>query len=188
VRSRDALATSSDAILRARHLQLHPNHLGGIVTNRNNTDTLVCNPDGTASGNDPHERSEVMGQFKIYGHAEFISGNRQALSDAIHKSAVATFRLPQDKRFHRFFGMEAHDFVYPEGRSTSYTIVEVSMFEGRSVETKKAFIKALYREWETTLAQSVADLEIVIQESPRHNWGIRGQNGDELQLNYKVET
>ena len=31
------------------------------------------------------------------------------------------------------------------------------------------------------------DLEITILETPKHNWGIRGLPGDELQLNYKVK-
>jgi hypothetical protein len=34
----------------------------------------------------------------------------------------------------------------------------------------------------------VNDLEIVILESPKANWGIRGRIGDELQLSYRVET
>ena len=37
-------------------------------------------------------------------------------------------------------------------------------------------------------APGVQDLEIVILESPRGNWGIRGKVGDELQLAYRVET
>jgi hypothetical protein len=33
---------------------------------------------------------------------------------------------------------------------------------------------------------SMNDIEITIFETPRHNWGIRGQSGDELELSYKV--
>jgi len=31
-------------------------------------------------------------------------------------------------------------------------------------------------------------LEIVMLESPTGNWGVRGRIGDELTLDYKVET
>jgi hypothetical protein len=34
----------------------------------------------------------------------------------------------------------------------------------------------------------VNDLEVVILEAPKANWGIRGVVGDELELSYKVET
>jgi hypothetical protein len=35
---------------------------------------------------------------------------------------------------------------------------------------------------------AAAGLEIVILESPRSNWGIRGRIGGELQPSYRVET
>jgi phenylpyruvate tautomerase PptA (4-oxalocrotonate tautomerase family) len=129
-----------------------------------------------------------MAQIKIFGHRDFLSSNRQALSDVIHESAAAAFGLPEDKRFHRFVGLDAEDFIYPDGRSEHYVIVELSMFEGRSVNAKKAFYAELYRKWAEVLHEDVADLEIVIAESPRHNWGIRGVPGDELTLSYKVEA
>ena len=80
------------------------------------------------------------------------------------------------------------DFIYPEGRSERYTIVEVSMFEGRSIEAKKAFIRLLYERAKAEIALEPADLEITIFETPRANWGIRGLPGDELTLGYKVEV
>ncbi|MBP6190480.1 MAG: tautomerase family protein, partial [Acinetobacter sp.] len=33
---------------------------------------------------------------------------------------------------------------------------------------------------------SAQDVEITIFETPKSNWGIRGKNADELNLNYKV--
>ena len=33
-----------------------------------------------------------------------------------------------------------------------------------------------------------ADLEVTITETPKHNWGFRGQPGDEIGLEYKVEV
>jgi hypothetical protein len=32
------------------------------------------------------------------------------------------------------------------------------------------------------------DLELVVLESPRENWGIRGLAGDELALGYRVDV
>jgi phenylpyruvate tautomerase PptA (4-oxalocrotonate tautomerase family) len=61
------------------------------------------------------------------------------------------------------------------------------MFEGRSVETKKQLIRALFARLHQQGLVSPQDLEITITETPRHNWGIRGLPADELTLNYKVE-
>lgn len=129
-----------------------------------------------------------MAQIKIYGLRTHLAENRQQLSDAIHECAVHAFQLPADKRFHRFIALEPEEFVYPEGRSERYTIVEVSMFEGRSIESKKAFIHQMFHLLKERLELSSMDLEITIFETPRHNWGIRGLPGDELNLSYKVEV
>jgi hypothetical protein len=37
-----------------------------------------------------------------------------------------------------------HKLVFPADRSDRYTLVEISVFEGRSAEVKKALIRALY--------------------------------------------
>ncbi len=127
-----------------------------------------------------------MAQVKIYGHAAHLNPRRQAISDAIHACAQAELGLPADKRFHRFIGLDPENFIHPADRTAAYTIIEVSLFEGRSIETKKAFIRALFARFAAANLASPQDLEITLSETPRGNWGIRGQPGDELALNYKV--
>ena len=129
-----------------------------------------------------------MSQIKIYGLATFLRPRRAQLSDAIHTCLVDALQLPVDKRFHRFIALEKEDFIYPPGRSEAYIILELSMFEGRTVESKKRLIRLLYERLSTQLGIAAEDLEITISETPRHNWGIRGVPGDELSLSYKVDV
>lgn len=130
-----------------------------------------------------------MAQFKVYGLGDALRPRRAAMSDALHRSAADVLGLPADKRFHRFFPMDPDDLIVPESRSRDYTIVEVLLFEGRTVETKKAFVRDLYRRFESDLGIAPIDLEITLLESPRHDWGIRGLPGDELtDLAYRVEV
>ncbi len=76
----------------------------------------------------------------------------------------------------------------PAGRSERYTIIELSMFEGRSVAAKKKLIRLLFERFEAELDVAAQDLEITIFETPKHNWGFRGRPGDEHDLDYKVEV
>ena len=128
-----------------------------------------------------------MAQFKIYGRDDVLRPLRTSLSDTVHAAAVDVLGLPATKRFHRFFPMTREDFPTPEGRSEKYTVIEVLVFTGRTVATKKAFYQRLYRDFDQHLGIEAADLEITIVETPRHDWGIRGQAGDELTLTYRVE-
>ncbi len=62
------------------------------------------------------------------------------------------------------------------------------MFEGRSVERKKELYRLLYAAFERELGIGAADVEVTLIETPRHDWAIRGQPGDELVLDYQVEV
>lgn len=129
-----------------------------------------------------------MAQIKIYGLRENLNPIKRKLSDIIHDCVMETLSLPSDKRFHRFFPLDREDFHYPPERSDRYTIIEISMFEGRSDESKKNLIRTLIKRLNDGLSISPQDVEITIFETPRLNWGIRGGPGDELGLNYKVEV
>jgi phenylpyruvate tautomerase PptA (4-oxalocrotonate tautomerase family) len=127
-----------------------------------------------------------MAQVKIYALRETLEP-REGISNAIHNSVMTALEYPADKKFHRFFPLERRDFVFSTDRSDKYTILEISMFEGRSVTAKKKLIALLFENLEK-LGIPRNDLEITIFETPKHNWGIRGVPGDELELSYRVEV
>ncbi|HCF30298.1 MAG TPA: tautomerase family protein [Cyanobacteria bacterium UBA11049] len=129
-----------------------------------------------------------MSQVKIYGIRKYLNPIKQKLSDVIHSCVVDALQYPVDKRAHRFFLLDADDFFYPAGRTDKYTIIEFSMFEGRSVETKKQLIRLLFDRVQHEIGILPQDLEITIFETPKHNWGFRGLPGDEHTLNYQVEV
>jgi phenylpyruvate tautomerase PptA (4-oxalocrotonate tautomerase family) len=130
----------------------------------------------------------MMTQVKIYGLRRTLTPLRTALSDAIHRSVVSAFAYPPEKRFHRFLLLDEADFIHPRDRSDRYTIIELSIFEGRSVSARKHLISQLYEHIPQATGITKQDIEITIFETPRHNWGIRGLPGDELALNYNVEV
>jgi 4-oxalocrotonate tautomerase family enzyme len=129
-----------------------------------------------------------MAQIKIYGLKEQLNPIKNQLSEVIHSCVVDALAFPKDKRAHRFFPLDVEDFYYPEGRTPRYTIIEISMFEGRTVEAKKKLIHLLFERIQHTLSIRPEDIEVTITETPKHNWGFRGQTGDEISLSYKVEV
>ncbi|BAY65308.1 4-oxalocrotonate tautomerase [Calothrix brevissima NIES-22] len=128
-----------------------------------------------------------MVQVKIYGIRDYLNPIKQQLSDVIHSCVMDALQFPANKRSHRFFPLDKSDFYYPAGRTERYTIIELSMIEGRSVAAKKQLIKLLF-ERSLSVGITAQDLEITIFENPKHNWGFRGLPGDEQELNYKIEV
>ena len=129
-----------------------------------------------------------MSQVKIYGLKQHLGPAIPKISDVIHSCVVDALQYPRDKRAHRFFQLDESEFFSPAGRSPRYTILEFSMFEGRSVEAKKGLIRLLFERFQSELGISSMDLEITIFETPACNWGFRGLPGDEHTLNYKVNV
>jgi phenylpyruvate tautomerase PptA (4-oxalocrotonate tautomerase family) len=129
-----------------------------------------------------------MVQIKVYSLADKLNPIKAELSNVIHTSLIEVLQITPEKRFHRFFPLDKSDFYYPSDRTNNYLVIEISMFEGRSVETKKELIRLLIKNINEKLNIPICDIEITIFETPKSNWGIRGLPGDELTLNYKVEV
>ena len=125
----------------------------------------------------------------VYGIKEQLNPIKRQLSEVIHGCMQSVLGLPENKRAQRFIPLAAEDFYYPADRSAAYTVIEINIMAGRTVETKKALIKALFAQIEAELNIAPIDIEITIQEQPAHCWGFRGMTGDEAQdLTYRVNV
>jgi Tautomerase enzyme len=130
----------------------------------------------------------MMSQVKVFGLREQLDPIKQGLSDVIHSCVVDALQYPLDKRIHRFFPLDRTDFFYPADRSDRYTIIEFSIFEGRSIDAKKQLIRLLFERVHRDCGIPPQDLEMTTFETPKHDWGFRGLPGDEHVLNYKVKV
>jgi len=78
-----------------------------------------------------------MGQIAVYGLKDSLNNIKGRLSDIINSCIVEAFQFHENERFHRFFPLDRDNFYFPKERTEKYTIVEISIFEGRSIEAKK---------------------------------------------------
>ncbi len=82
--------------------------------------------------------------IRVYGLRQNLDPIKAKLSDVINTCMVDALSFPTDKRAHRFIPMDAEDFYYPEGRTDAYTVIEISLMEGRSAEVRKKLIHLLF--------------------------------------------
>jgi hypothetical protein len=121
-----------------------------------------------------------MPQVTITGYATFLPGVREAMSALVAECAGETLGVRAGALAHRFVALDAAHLRAPEDRSERYTLVELRLFAGRTVEAKKAFYAAMYRRCAAELGIEPVDLEIIVLDQPRHDWALRGRPGDEL--------
>ena len=130
-----------------------------------------------------------MPTAKIFALRKVMDPIKMELSDAIHECVSEVLKFPRDKRLQRFFPMEEEDFNYGSvDRTEKYTVIEITMFEGRSVETIKTLISSIYEKVPEATGIPRSDIDILVCELPRHAWGLQGSNGDEQSLGYSVSV
>ena len=67
----------------------------------------------------------------IYGIDKHLNPIKSQLSDVIHRCMQSVLGMPEDKRAHRFIPLANEDFFYPDGRTDSYTVIEINLMKGR---------------------------------------------------------
>jgi phenylpyruvate tautomerase PptA (4-oxalocrotonate tautomerase family) len=97
-------------------------------------------------------------------------------------------RLPEWDRTLRLFEHESSHFAVPPGRGPRYTLVEVTMFAGRSMEAERTLYKAIVRNL-GKLGVPADDIKITLIEVPPENWGIRGgRPASEVDLGFEIKV
>ena len=111
------------------------------------------------------------------------------LLQAIHDGLVNGLSIPDDDRNQRLY--ELDDYCYERspnsGKTEKFTLIELTLFPGRSADMKKNTITEITRLLDERLNITSSDVFIIINEPPLENWGIRGKQGSEMGLQYKKE-
>ena len=130
-----------------------------------------------------------MPTAKIFALRKVMDPIKIELSDAIHECVSRALQFPREKRLQRFFPMDEEDFQYGSvDRTEKYIVIEITMFEGRSVETIKTLIRMIYEKVPEATGIPRSDIDILVHELPRYAWGLQGSIGDEQSLGYSVSV
>lgn len=125
--------------------------------------------------------------INVYGLKHQLASRKTVLTEVIYSCLQLQLGIPERKHSLRFIGLDSDDFIYPEGRSENFIVIEINLMQGRTEFTKKRLIKMLFSQLQQRLSISPIDVEITIKEQPAHCWGFRGMTGDEANdLSYDI--
>jgi predicted metal-dependent enzyme (double-stranded beta helix superfamily) len=68
---------------------------------------------------------------------------RRAILDAVHHALTEALKIPDDDRLQRLVEYDAGDFEIPPDKSEKFTLVDITMFPGRSFSAKSHLCKAI---------------------------------------------
>ncbi|MGA2455162.1 MAG: tautomerase family protein [Solirubrobacteraceae bacterium] len=116
---------------------------------------------------------------------------KRALLDAVHEALIAALKVPRGDPALRIVEHEPACFELPTAPgavSDRYTLIEITMFSGRSIEAKRELYAQIVERL-GELGVPATDITIVVLEAPRENWGVHGgRPASEVELGFSVEV
>ena len=112
---------------------------------------------------------------------------KKALLDAIHAALLDAFKIPENDRTQRIFEFEPENFDIPEEKTSNYTIIEIDVFPGRSLDAKRKLYQKIVQNLNEQIQPN--DILVVSKEPPLDNWGVRGgMPASEIDLGFKLDV
>jgi len=111
-----------------------------------------------------------------------------AVIDAVQSALREALKIPEWDRTLRLIEHPPSHFAIPPGRGEKFTLVEVSMFSGRSMGAKRVLYQAIVRNL-AALGVPELDIKITLVEISPENWGLRGgMPASEIDLGFKIDV
>ena len=93
----------------------------------------------------------------------------------VHTSLVNTIQIEEWDRFQRLYEVEDELFERNESKTDKFTMIEITMFQGRTKEQKAKIYEEIVKGLYEKLQIQASDIFIVINEPPNENWGLAGK-------------
>lgn len=100
---------------------------------------------------------------------------KKEMLSCIHDALVEALGIEDWDRFQRIVEIDRESFETAPGKSDCFTIIELTLFPGRTKEQKRAAIKGITEKLHGVLAIPKEDIFIIINEPPLENWGLGGK-------------
>ncbi len=112
--------------------------------------------------------------------------DRQILIRAVNDAMIEALKVPRDTHPVRLCEYDRDAFLIPQDAGKSFTLVEITIYPGRSLDTRRALYQAIVRRLDA-LGVAGADLRVVLYEVPLENWGLRGGiPASEIDLGFEI--
>jgi phenylpyruvate tautomerase PptA (4-oxalocrotonate tautomerase family) len=129
-----------------------------------------------------------MPNVTIEVRRKYTAAEEEKIISAVHAALMEGLKTPEWDKPIRLVSHEPRRFAVPPGRGDRYTLIDVDLFAGRSLEAKRALYQALVRNL-GELGIPPDHVKVLLRESGAENWGIRGGvPASEVDLGFRVDV
>ena len=112
----------------------------------------------------------------------------EEMIEAVYQAQREALKVPEGDRQIRYIEHKPEYFAVPPDKTENYTLVEITLFPGRTLEAKRNLYQSIVKRF-GKLGIAPSDVFIVLKEPPLENWGIRGgQPASEVELGFNLKV
>lgn len=112
---------------------------------------------------------------------------KQRLAETLQLAIAEALQATQDDQQIRIIEYAPENLLIPPGKSEQYMVIEIAMFLGRSLATKKRLYSTINKKLNELHIES-NDIFIILHEIPMENFGVEGGiPANEVNFNYTVK-
>ncbi len=100
---------------------------------------------------------------------------KKEMLEGVHVALMNAIQIEDWDRFQRLYEIEEEFFERSEGKTDKFTMIEITMFQGRTKEQKAKLYEEIVKELYERLQIQATDIFIVLNEPPNENWGLAGK-------------
>jgi 4-oxalocrotonate tautomerase len=117
-----------------------------------------------------------MPRIHISLHAGKPKAYRQAIFDSLYQAMRETLDVPEDDQFMTISEHDAANFrygnAYGVARSIDVLYIQITVFNSRTVEQKKALFRRIAELLGENLGVRPEDVFVNIYDTPKENWSV----------------
>lgn len=112
---------------------------------------------------------------------------RQAVIETVYRCLRDVFKVSDEELQARYHTYDPQDFRSPGDRE-SFIQVEITVFKGRTLDTKRRLYQAISQALSEQLRLPVHAVLVLLKEHDAENWGMRGgQPACEIDFGYAID-
>jgi phenylpyruvate tautomerase PptA (4-oxalocrotonate tautomerase family) len=119
---------------------------------------------------------------------EWARGREMELIEAVQSALLTAIKIPEWDRDVVVDLYDGNRRIVPAGKSERYTRIEIRLFSGRSMESKRGLYRSIVQNL-AVLGIPKNEIKIILLEIPPQNWGIQGGlPASEADIGFKVDV
>jgi phenylpyruvate tautomerase PptA (4-oxalocrotonate tautomerase family) len=129
-----------------------------------------------------------MPNVTIEVRKRYAKEQEEGIIHAVHAALMEGIKTPDWDKTIRLVVHEPHRFATPPGKDERYTLVDIDLFSGRSVNAKKDLYRAIVNKL-GAFGIPADHIKVLLRESAVENWGVRGGlPASEVDLGFRVDV